>query len=355
MKSILLNPIFVLFFIANACFSQQLSWKKLVTEDYKGKQDDIAFVDENTGWYVNGYGNIFHTEDAGTTWMKQLEKKGTFFRTINFVDKNIGFAGTIGTEYFPNVTDTIPLYGTKDGGKTWNPVAYKGNYVKGLCAMDIIKEQYINAGNIDYKTHIYAVGRVGTPANIMISHDAGTIWESHSMENDCKMLLDIKMLDKKTGFACAATSDDVEKSNALILKTTDGGKTWKNVYQSKRPFEITWKMSFPTKKVGYVTVQSYNPDTKISKQHIAKTIDGGNTWKEIDLVDDVAAREFGVGFIDEKHGFVGTMTSGFETKDGGKTWFKIDLGKACNKIKIYKDQNKKTYGYAIGVNVFKLN
>ena len=355
MKSMLLNPIFVLFFITNICFSQHLSWKKLVTEDYKGKQDDIAFVDENSGWYVNGYGNIFHTDDAGTTWTKQLEKKGTFFRTINFVNKNIGFAGTIGTEYFPNVTDTIPLYGTKDGGKTWNPVAYKGNYVKGLCAMDIIKEQYINAGNIDYKTHIYAVGRVGTPANIMISHDAGTTWESHSMENDCKMLLDIKMLDKKIGFACAATSDDVEKSNALILKTIDGGKTWKKVYQSKRPFEIIWKMSFPTKKVGYVTVQSYNPDAKISKQHLAKTIDSGNTWKEIDLVDDAAAREFGVGFIDEKHGFVGTMTSGFETKNGGKTWSKIDLGKACNKIKIYKDQDKKTYGYAIGVNVFKLN
>ena len=133
----------------------------------------------------------------------------------------------------------------------------------------------------------------------------------------------------------------------------DGGKTWKNVYQSKRPFECTWKASFPTKKVGYVTIQSYNPDEKINQQHIAKTIDGGKTWKELDLVADAKSREFGVGFIDENHGFVGTMNSGFETKDGGKTWTKIDLGMACNKIRIYKKNEGKVYGYAIGVNVFK--
>jgi hypothetical protein len=28
---------------------------------------------------------------------------------------------------------------------------------------------------------------------------------------------------------------------------------------------------------------------------------------------------------------------------------------ACNKIRIYKDANGKTYGYAIGVDVFKFN
>ena len=48
------------------------------------------------------------------------------------------------------------------------------------------------------------------------------------------------------------------------------------------------------------------------------------------------------------------MNSGFETKDGGKTWKKIDLGRVCNKIRIYKDDKGKVYGYAIGVNVFKL-
>ena len=328
-------------------------WKKLNTDRYPGKQDDIAFINENEGWYINGYGSIYHTQNGGENWEKQLEKKGTFFRCIAFVDSLRGFAGTVGTDYFPDVTDTIPLYGTIDGGKTWNPVQYSGPYVKGLCAIDIVKEQYINHGKIDYKFHIYGVGRVGSPANMIVSHDGGLTWTSNSMNNDCKMLFDIKMFDKNNGFVCAASDEDIEKSNALILKTNDGGKTWKKVYQSNRPFEGTWKVSFPTKEVGYVTIQSYNPDPSIKQQRIAKTTDGGETWKEINLVEDAGAREFGVGFIDKNHGFVGTMNSGYETKDGGKTWEKVNLGMACNKIRIYKDANGKTYGYAIGVDVFK--
>jgi photosystem II stability/assembly factor-like uncharacterized protein len=76
------------------------------------------------------------------------------------------------------------------------------------------------------------------------------------MDKDCKMLFDIKMFNKNEGFACAASSDEMEKSNAVILRTKNGGKTWQKVYQSKRPFECTWKVSFPSKKVGYVTIQS---------------------------------------------------------------------------------------------------
>jgi photosystem II stability/assembly factor-like uncharacterized protein/dienelactone hydrolase len=332
---------------------QEKGWKKLNTERYPGKQDDITFINENEGWYINGYGSIYHTKNGGETWEKQLEKKGTFFRCVAFVDSLIGFAGTVGTDYFPNVIDTIPLYGTTDGGKTWNPVSYSGPYVKGLCAIDIVKEQYINHGKSDYKIHLYAVGRVGSPANLMVSHDGGLTWISSSMNNDCKMLFDIKMFDKNNGIVCAASNEDIEKSNALILKTSDGGKSWKKVYQSNRSFEGTWKASFPSDKIGYVTIQSYNPDPNVKQQRVAKTTDGGNTWQEINLVEDASAREFGIGFIDENHGFVGTMNSGYETKDGGKTWTPVYLGMACNKIRIYKDINGNVYGYSIGLDVMK--
>ncbi|TAE16429.1 MAG: hypothetical protein EAZ47_06040 [Bacteroidetes bacterium] len=340
--------------ITTTAAAQTYSWRKLTTEAYPGKQDDICFVDEFTGWYVNGYGKVFRTKDAGLTWEKQWEQKGSFFRTIAFIDSLHGFIGTVGTDYFPNVTDTIPLYRTKDGGKTWQPVSYKGPYVKGLCAIDVVKEQYINHGNIDYKIHLFAVGRVGSPANLMVSHDAGETWVSRSLQADCKMLFDIKMLDKNNGFACAATSENIAESNALILKTTDGGNTWKKVYQSARPFETTWKLSFPSKNIGYVTIQSYNPDPTVKQQRVAKTTDGGNTWTELNLVEDEKAREFGIGFISDSHGFVGTMNSGFETKDGGLSWQKIDIGRACNKIRIYKNLQGNLYGYAIGVSVFAL-
>lgn len=331
-----------------------LQWQKLNTETYRGKQDDIFFINEQKGWYVNGAGNIYTTNNGGLLWEKCFNKPGTFFRCIAFIDSLTGFAGNVGTDYFPNVEDTVPLYKTTDGGKTWLPVSYTGPYVKGLCAIDIVKEQYINHGQIDYKYHIYAVGRVGSPANILVSDDGGTTFRSWSMQNDCKMVFDIKMFNKKEGFVCAASNEDIAQSNAMILYTKDGGKTWEKRYQSSRPFETTWKISFPTSETGYVTIQSYNPDPNVKQQRIAKTTDGGKTWSELNLIEDATAREFGIGFIDADRGFVGTMNSGYETTDGGKTWSKVNLGRACNKIRIHARPDGSIYGYAIGVEVFKL-
>ncbi len=329
-------------------------WQKQQTDEYPGKQDDLCFINQNQGWYCNGKGKIYHTTDGAATWQKIFEKQGTFFRCIGFIDSLRGFAGNVGTDYFPNVTDTIPIYKTEDGGRSWTPVEYKGPYVKGLCAIDIVKEQFIDHGNIGYKYHVYAVGRVGSPANIMVSHDGGFTFNSWSMDSKCKMLFDIKMFNKKEGIACAASAEDITMSHALILSTADGGKTWTRRYESKRPFETTWKTFFPTRKTGYVTLQSYNPDTTVKQQRIAKTTDGGKTWKELNLCADAQAREFGIGFVNEKIGFVGTLNSGFQTNDGGKTWAKFDFGRAVNKIRIY-DLGKDYNIYAIGVNVFHLN
>lgn len=347
-----LTAILVIIYSANFSQTAATVWQKQETVAYPGKQDDICFTDLNNGWYCNGQGKIYHTDNGGTSWEKIYDQPGTFFRCIAFIDSLRGFAGTVGTNYFPNVKDTIPLYRTEDGGNTWQPVAYNGPYVKGLCALDIVKEQFINHGTIDYKYHIYGVGRVGSPANIMVSHDAGKTFASWSMNNDCKMLFDIKMFNKNEGVVCAATSEEVSTSNALILYTSNGGKTWEKKYQSNRPFETTWKVSFPTRKVGYVTIQSYNPDTTIKQQRIAKTKDGGNTWQEVNLCVDAGAREFGIGFINEQHGFVGTVNSGYETIDGGNTWMKVNIGRAANKIRIY-DAGTALSLFAIGVNVYQ--
>jgi len=353
-KAVFLLVCFFMVLCHESYTQKDYSWKKLSTEPYRGKQDDIYFINEKTGWYINGYGRIYHTKDGGQTWTKQLEKEGTFFRCIAFIDSLTGFAGTVGTDYFPNVTDTVPLYRTVDGGKNWSPVSYSGKYVKGLCALDIVKEQYINHGEIGYKYHIYGVGRVGSPANLIVSHDGGISFESMDMSTNCSALYDIKMLTKNEGFACASTTEDIEMSHACILQTKDGGKTWKTVYESNRPFEISWKISCPTKKTAYATIQNYNPDSSIITQHYIKSTDGGESWKEYELCKDYKSRPFGIGFMDENIGFIGTMNMGYQTLDGGNVWKKIDLGMACNKIRIVTTPAGNVYGYAIGVNVFKL-
>ena len=327
-----------------------MQWRQLTTEAYRGKQDDIHFIDAKTGWYVNGAGRIYKTSDGGETWKLQLNKPGTYFRCIGFIDEQRGFAGNIGTDYFPNVTDTTPLYETRDGGDTWSAVTnITGPAVKGLCAIYVQKIPFINAGKLDYKMHVYAAGRVGGPAFLLKSTDGGDSWTSTDLGASTAMILDIVFFDADHGLICGASDTAVDKSHARIITTSDGGKSWTTRYESKRPYEITWKTSFPTRKMGYVTIQGYNPDKAVTQRFVAKTTDGGATWSELPLADDFALREFGIAFLDEQTGWIGGSTTGYETRDGGTNWKPVNLGKAVNKIRLIDGT-----GYAIGVDVFKL-
>ncbi len=330
-------------------------WSLLKTDPYRGKQDDIFFINPEKGWYVNGAGKIYVTSDGGKTWEKIFEKPGTYFRCIGFVDELHGFAGNIGTDYFPAVTDETPLYETTDGGRSWKAVTnIVGPVAKGLCSIDILRTPFINAGKLDYRVTIHAAGRVGGPTIFLRSEDGGKSWQSKDIQSVCGMVLDVHFFTPKQGILCAASDAAVDKSNALILSTTDGGKTWDKVYQSERPYELTWKCSFPSDKVGYVTVQSYNPDKRVTKRFVAKTVDGGSSWYEIELTDDFSCREFGIAFADECTGWVGGMQTGYQTVDGGKSWTKTPMGMAVNKIRLLKSP-KGLIGYAIGVQVYKLS
>ncbi len=329
-------------------------WVKLDTAPYKGKQDDIFFLDPDHGWYVNGGGKIYETKDGGATWKELFSKPGTYFRTIAFVDEKNGLVGNVGTDYFPGVTDTVPLYSTDDGGKKWKPVWLPGKPVKGLCAIDIVRTQYINAGQLDQRVVVHAGGRVGGPAWLLRSLNGGVAWETIDMNPSGAMILDACFFDESNGIVCSATDANVERSHALILGTNDGGVTWTKRYESTRPYETTWKAWFPSRNVGFVTVQSYDPDTTVTHRVVAKTTDGGLTWNEIALTDDFKVREFGVGFASEQIGWVGSTTTGFQTVDGGTTWTRVELGRAVNKIRIVPAKEG-FVAYAVGVNVYKFD
>lgn len=113
----------------------------------------------------------------------------------------------------------------------------------------------------------------------------------------------------------------------------------RTIYQS-------WKNSFQ-KHIFTVGRLGSPPNIMISN-------DDGATWIEIKLIKDATSHKFGIGFIDENRGLVGTMNSGFQTKVGEITSIKKDLRRSCDKIRIYKDKKGKVYGYTIGVNIFKL-
>ncbi|MEQ1567100.1 MAG: hypothetical protein ABMA64_15785 [Myxococcota bacterium] len=323
----------------------QGDWQVASTEPYPGKQDDLVFVSPTVGFYGNGAGKVFRTDDGGDSWTQVMDQPGTFVRALGFLDADRGFVGNIGLDYYPGVTDGTLLYQTTDGGASWSPVTLPdADGARGVCAIDVLKLDFVNAGHRGVREIVHVGGRVGGPASLFASEDGGQTWARLPLPPEVAMILDVKFLDPSTGFVFAGTDPDVSLSNGLIVKTTDGGRTWRAVYRSGRVFELMWKASFPSRAVGYATLQNYSGEASkdpeahveaVPTHYVVKTEDGGETWTERPMVDDVTVQEFGVGFVDERHGWVGAIPTGFETTDGGATWTAAPtMAKATNKIRV---------------------
>jgi photosystem II stability/assembly factor-like uncharacterized protein len=326
-------------------------WQQSATVPFRGKQDDIFFIDTQRGWYGNGEGKLYRTDNGGATWDLIADKPGTFIRALGFATRDIGWIGNVGTQYYPGVTDTNPLYRTDDGGKTWTPVVAAGiDKIAGICGIHILHNRRIYQGELVPNTIIHAAGRVGGPTGLMRSLDGGATWKTIDMSAHAAMILDVHFHDAQNGHVCAASSDDVDGGRALILRTSDGGVTWSRAYAGTRVRENCWKMNFPTPRIGYATVQSYSETD--DKRIFVKTTNGGRTWREMPLVTDLGAREFGVGFATERLGWIGTRQRGYETQDGGRTWAPVEMGQAVNKVRVVTGPDGKRKAVAIGVNVF---
>lgn len=324
------------------------SWTKLTgptAPSMKGgaKMDDIFFTSPTVGYAAAGLSGILKTTDGGMTWTKSFTNAGTFFRAVLFLDDNHGFAGNLGAGLDSSISDATVLYETKDAGKTWAAVtSITGPMPSGIC----------NLTQVD-ATHLFAVGRANGPAHVLSSTDAGATWTSTDLGNQMSMLVDAHFSSPTEGIIAGqgAGAADV----CTILRTTDGGKTYSNVFSAKASGSLCWKLSFPTSDVGYVAVQ----DEAKGPASFAKTTDGGKTWTETTLPVKTTALggypAIGIGFVTANVGWVAPEDPAlpvYRTTDGGQTWAVDSALKAP--INRFRFVDKNT-AYAIGANVWKMN
>jgi photosystem II stability/assembly factor-like uncharacterized protein len=322
-------------------------WHTQPTEAYAKKRDDIVFLDARNGFYGTGKGRLFRTTDGGHSWTLAWEHPGTFIRSLGFIDATRGFLGNLGAG-LAGTTDPVPLYRTSDGGRTWQAVQLGSGSMTGVCAIDILKARAIVEGEVRDRILVHAAGRANGPAQLLRSEDGGESWQVFDLSDRAGMILDVKFLDPDTGFVFAGTSSDVRQSSALILSTHDGGRTWREVYRSSRRQEIIWKASFASARIAYATLQS--DDDSNSQQRFLKSTDAGAHWRELPLVRNPKAQEFGIGFVGARHGWIGTAAGGFETTNGGKDWNASSLAPKANKIRT-RAVDGTSMIYAIGTEV----
>lgn len=315
-----------------------LTWRLLPSAPFlsTSRQDDAFFISERTGWVVNGRGQIWKTTDGGGTWAQQLDTSTVYFRCVGFSDSLHGWACNLGTEEFGGATDTNIIFQTTNSGVSW----FANNTIgatkpRGLCGMHAVTDSCI-----------YAVGRVRGPAYFLRSTDAGTTWQSRIMSTYAYGLLDCYFFTADSGLAVGHTGNVNETSSGVVLFTSDRGTTWSVRYTTSRVGEWCWKINFPTRQTGYVSLQR-NAGSPVT---FLKTTDGGVTWQEKQL----SATPYyvqGIGFADVNHGWVGGNTSlpTLETTDGGDSWHPLPFGVRVNRFRMLND----TVGYSVGQGVYK--
>ena len=318
-------------------FSQTDNWVELPNAPVVARFNDIQFLNENRGWAVNGWGQIYHSPDGGETWEMQFEQPNSHFRSVGFFDELNGWVGNVGEGEFGAI-DSTNLYFTEDGGASWSPFNdFSGPSPNGLCGIQVINDSVL-----------YAVGRVRGPGFFVKTSDKGVNWTSYSFNQYVSVagLIDLHFFSPDTGFIVGLTDADHNQSRGIVLKTTDGGETWMPVHISSRLGEWAWKIHFPSKNVGYVSLQR-NYESPI---YFLKTVDGGATWDEMLFMNDYYFIQ-GIGFIDENLGWMGGNSSypTFVTTDGGYNWSSADFGSRVNRFNFINNN----IGFACGETIYK--
>lgn len=340
----------------------QYNWQTLSNAPASWRYDDVYFINPDIGWAIHGsyyygaysslpthqYGQVWETRNGGNTWQLRHDSASAFYRCVGFTDSLNGWIGNLADSTI--TPDTIPFYQTNDGGKTLTPVTLPSPRPKGVCGISVINDSII-----------YAYGRYFGPAILLKTINKGVTWTTQNMNAYATGLVDAHFFDKDTGFITGCNGN-----NGLILNTTDGGITWKTVYQGARnDTEIVWKIFFPSRDTGYASIEYVGPNyfaNKAYRTYFIKTIDGGKTWTEHPFINNYD--EEGIGFINDTVGWIGGSISQdtYITYNGGNTWQKdygfgtvlspiSNPGFAINRFRKFGD----TLMYASGNTEYKLS
>ena len=327
-----------------------LAWHKTNAPVASRRTDDIWFASPDVGWAVNSNGHILKTEDGGNNWTTQKETS-VYLRCIGFAGTTtrVGWVGSVSPE--------TRMFGTRDGA-TWNPVNNLPPKPVKVCGLSVVDDQVIYASGTNDPRDDPAV---------LKTTDGGANWTSIDMTAHASLLVDCHFQTRDRGWvvggrdvvACPGRRATRDVVRPVVLFTDDGGATWTDLIPDgdKKRFphgEWGWKIFFLDDRVAFVSLENFLDGA------ILKSVDGGMTWKRLPINDRQRnANLEGIGFVSEDKGWVGGwgdvgFSGGFtsKTEDGGKTWDNAnEVGFRLNRFRFFG--NPVTVGYASGDTVYK--
>lgn len=313
----------------------QFGWQQLTLPSALSRYDDMYWRSPQLGWTIDYGGRLHKTSNGGQTWQALNGPSGQDYRSVAFLTDQLGFLGKLTAAAAP--PDTFALYRTADGGQSWAGVALPGPVsARGFCGMSVVNDSVM-----------MACGRFEGPPAFYRTTTAGQTWQTVDMSAYAGGLVDCYFWSADSGIVVGCTGGPVN-SYGIVLGTTDGGATWAVRHQTANLADLCWKISFPSRRVGYVSIEDFNG----GDQFCLKTTDQGLTWTELKYANNIRYNAEGIGFINDSVGWIGGdfFSAMYSTVDGGQIWTRSNIAPSINRFRFFGD----TLGYASGKHVYRI-
>jgi photosystem II stability/assembly factor-like uncharacterized protein len=335
-------------------------WRFIGPDICGGRCTDIAVPkgQPNVIYIGAATGGVWKTEDMGATWKPitdELPTLSTGDLAVADSDPNIVWLGTGEANHFRASIAGIGVYKSVDAGRTWTHM--------GLAGTHSIGRIIIHPTNPDI-VYVAATGHEWTyneDRGVFKTTDGGKSWDKVLFINEKVGAIDLVMDPTHPDVLIASMvnrirrrwSDPVPGGEDGLFKTTDGGKTWKELTDGLPDTALTGRIGLDICKskpnVVYAYVDNHNlgrePDPgerdaygrlkvgrKIIGAEVYRSDDQGEHWTKVS-VSDALMETFGGTYgwvfgqirVDPSDAnTVYLMGLGlFVSKDGGKTWTDI--------------------------------
>ncbi len=214
---------------------------------------DVAYPDSNLIFLLHDYGVYFYSTDKGKTWEKPGNLNGfeMLQNWTNFYNSEIG-----------GFTNNLSAYYTYNGCKTFKEITFPNKYI------------FFEDIAFPDENNIYALcynhDNWGNTTRIIKSSNRGMDWDTLPIPP--LRIRRIYFFDTLNGFGYGMRRIASLRDNSVILKTSDGGYTWRIVLDSligsKQNGLIN--MSFAPDRLNGIAIGYTN--------QVLRTKDGGETW-----------------------------------------------------------------------------
>lgn len=275
----------------------------------------VSAVSESVAWASGSGSTVLRTTDGGTTWQRlSVTTDAVDFRDIDAIDAQTAYVLSIGNG------PASRIYKTTDGGATWT-MQFKSDDPKAF--LDAMAFWDANHGIVfgdSVDGHLY----------ILTTENGGLTW-TRAVTSTLP-----PALENEGAFAASGTNIALfgkahawigsgAATKARVLRTTDGGRTWKVSDTPLAAGQSTgiFSIAFRDAKHGVIVGGDYRKEQE-AVDNLAVTSDGGATWK---LVKGLSGFRSVVAYAPgaKTPALLAVGPSGADySLDDGQTWSPID-------------------------------